>query len=114
MRTLLLAGAAVLSLGACATQSYTPIVDGPRDAKFQSDLAACRQLATQTGSGEVIENAAGGAVVGAIIGSLSGNMGDGAAAGGGVGAVRGAAQNNERQKRIISNCMRGRGHNVVG
>lgn len=114
MRRLLISSLCVLGLSACATQSYTPVVDGPKDAKYQQDLVECRQLASTADGNEVVEGAVSGAAIGAIIGSLGGNLGDGAAAGGGVGAVTGAGKKNQRAKRIISNCMRGRGHNVVG
>ena len=42
-------GLATLSLAACANTgaAYTPIVDGPRGAKYTQDIAECRHLAEE-------------------------------------------------------------------
>ncbi len=107
---------AVLAVSACATGGYQPVVDGPRDSRYYSDLEACQSLAAQAGSQnrDILSGAIAGAAIGGIIGSIDGNLGDGAAAGAGVGAVQGAVSKNNNSNSIVRNCMRNRGHNVVG
>ncbi|QEX21064.1 hypothetical protein FRZ61_09850 [Hypericibacter adhaerens] len=112
-----------LGLAGCA-QSYQPIVDtkGVDTAKYQQDLYECRQYAEQVSpvgdaaTGGLI-GAAGGAALGAIVGAFSGGAGTGAAigaaTGGAVGAGAGGVSGVSEQKRIIDNCLRGRGYNVL-
>lgn len=108
-----------LFMAACSDEPYQPIVDGPTGAQYQSDLAACRQLSLQnegTNSG-----ATGGAIIGGLIGGAEADDGDelgGAVAGAVIGGLIGGAEEgsevDEARDRIVFNCMRGRGHNVVG
>ncbi len=107
--------ALVVFVSACAEGPYEPIVDGPRDAKYVSDLSACRQLSQQKQS----DNS--GAVTGAVLGGLVGGVEEdweGAVAGAAVGGLIGSAEDKsetlDAQDAIVFNCMRGRGHNVVG
>jgi outer membrane lipoprotein SlyB len=115
--------ALILILAGCA-QSYQPVVDtkGVDNAKYQQDLAECRQYAEQVSpAGEAattgLLGAAGGAALGAIVGAFSGGAGTGAAigaaTGGAVGAGAGGVSGISEQKRIINNCLRGRGYNVL-
>lgn len=108
-----------LSVTACSDAPYTPIVDGQKDALFQSDLAACRQVSLQ--HEKTNERAIGGAVIGGLIGGAEADNGDelgGVVAGAVIGGLLGSAEEggevSAAQDRIVFNCMRGRGHNVVG
>ena len=119
--TLKIAGACFIGLAitACSDDPYTPIVDGPHNVKFETDLAACRQVSQQrqkTKSG-----ATGGAIIGGLIGGADasdGNEIDGAIAGAVIGGLIGSAEEgsevDDARDRIVFNCMRGRGHKVVG
>ncbi|NJO61516.1 MAG: hypothetical protein HC836_25690 [Richelia sp. RM2_1_2] len=108
--------------------SRAPIVDmqaSPavqQGRSYDGDLNYCRGLATQAspvegGLLQGLGGAAVGAAAGAAIGAITGQPGRGAAigaAGGGIfGAARGAGSGVEEQEKIVSNCMRGRGWNVV-
>ena len=109
-------------------QSYEPIID-MRDAsvdwnwnQYYQDLHECRTYATRIcpadqAVGEAIAGAAFGAALGAILGSGTGDAGGwagiGAGSGGLSGAAHGAGNAIEEQKRIIRNCMRGRGYKVL-
>ena len=115
--------ALIVVLAGCA-QSYQPVVDtkGVDNAKYQQDLLECRQYAEQVSpAGEAattgLLGAAGGAALGAIVGAFSGGAGTGAAigaaTGGAVGAGAGGVSGVSEQKRIINNCLRGRGYNVL-
>ncbi|MFA8385648.1 MAG: glycine zipper family protein [Pelagibaca sp.] len=107
-------------LSACADSgaNYTPILDGASTAAFQSDLAACqglareqRQFDRQTMGATVL-----GAGAGALLGELD-NDGDalgGAVAGALAGGAAGAVNSNERREAIVVQCLRGRGHRIVG
>jgi outer membrane lipoprotein SlyB len=111
------------SLAGCA-QSYQPVVDtkGVDSAKYQQDLVECRQYAEQVSPGEKaatggVIGAAGGAALGAILGAITGSPGTGAAVGAVGGGAAGAGAEGiggvSEQKRIINNCLRGRGYNVL-
>ena len=113
LKPLSLAGVALVC-AACSNAPYEPIVDGPRDAKYASDLSDCRQLSQQKQS----DNS--GAITGAVIGGLVGTEEDvegavaGAAIGGLIGSAEDKADTQDARDVIVFNCMRGRGHNVVG
>jgi outer membrane lipoprotein SlyB len=115
--------AASLGIAGCA-QSYQPVVDtkGVDSARYQQDLYECRQYAEQVspaGDAAVggLAGAAGGAALGAIVGAFTGGAGTGAAigaaTGGAVGVAGGAGKGITDQQRIINNCLRGRGYNVL-
>ncbi|MEM1428729.1 MAG: glycine zipper family protein [Pseudomonadota bacterium] len=107
---------------ACATSgaNYVPVVDGPVNASFQSDLAACQQLAAQQGalSSTAGESAAAGAVIAggttAVFNNRGTNVAEAAALGAAAGLTASAVDQQRNKEQIIRNCMRGRGHNVVG
>jgi len=109
-----------LILAACegTGASYRPIVDGPMDARYEQDLQDCQEVAAQREyvSGDSATNTGIGAAVGAAIGAITGGL-SGAAKGAGVGAVGGAGGSalsvKEQRKRIVINCMRGRGYRVL-
>ncbi|MBY6200557.1 hypothetical protein KUV65_04230 [Maritalea mobilis] len=107
-------------LGACADlgTNVDPILDGEPNPQFQSDLAACRTLArnqTQLDR-ETMASAAIGAGIGGVLGEVDddGDALGGALAGALAGAVAGGAEASERREAIVLNCLRGRGHAVVG
>ena len=112
--------AAALVLSACAESgaNYTPILDGAPSAAFQSDLSACQTLARNQRQFDQETDAA--AVLGAGTGALLGELDDegdalgGAVAGALVGGIAGAVDASERRQAIVLNCLRGRGHRVVG
>lgn len=107
-------------VSACAGSGadYTPILDGPRTAAFQSDLSACQALARD--QRQFDQETAGAAVLGAGAGALLGAADDDADAAGGaiagalVGGVASAVNASERREAIVVECLRGRGHRVVG
>jgi len=130
MKRLLIAstGLVWLCTGCVTQQPWTPTVDtfgSERNQYLYRDTEQCRQLARQV-SGSTPNEAARGAVTGGLVGAAGGaalgaalgNAGRGAAigaaAGGiGMGAAR-ASQSEAAFKRAFNNCMRQRGHNVVG
>ncbi|MEY8880688.1 glycine zipper family protein [Donghicola sp. XS_ASV15] len=116
---LAIAGGVLVSACSDGGANYTPIHDGPTQIGFQSDLAACQRLAkNQT---HLTQEAYGAAAIGAAAGALLtmaaddedeivGNALGGAAILGGTAAVEGK----EKREEIVVNCMKGRGHAVVG
>ena len=97
---------------------------GHDTARYQQDLYECRQYAEQVspvgdaavgGLGGAAAGAALGAITGALVGGVSAGEGAafGAATGGAVGLGAGAYSGVNEQQRIIDNCMRGRGYNVL-
>ena len=113
-------GALVFSGCATGGAKYEPIVDGPRDAAYQSDLQDCQTLAEQKryDGEEVRTGAAVGAGLGALLGLIDGGGAGDAAAGAAVGASIGgggsALEVREERAEIVKRCMTGRGHRVVG
>ena len=107
-------------LGACAGMGadVDPILDGAPSAQFQSDLAACRSLARN--QSQLDHETMAAAVIGAGIGGLLGEADEnGDALGGAVvgalaGAAAGASEASDTREEIVLNCLRGRGHRVVG
>lgn len=111
-----------LAVTACANSgaNYEPVVDGPKGPTFYADLNACQSLAASQSTvdgntaGAAAVGAVGGAATNAIWNDSSDNIGE-AAAIGAIAAVTGdAVRKNNQREAIIKNCMRGRGHNVVG
>ena len=113
-------GAGTLLLSACADSgaNYTPILDGPVTRAYQVDLAACQTLARD--QRQFDRDTAGAAALGAGAGALLGAADeDGTATGGAVagalaGGVSGLVDASERRESIVKECLRGRGHRVVG
>lgn len=112
-----------LTLSACGASGakYSPIVDGPTDFVYTSDLADCQSLSEQRRylNDDVKSDAAAGAVVGAVIGALDESDSlEGAVAGAIVGGALSAGgrawETHEERKEIIISCMVQRGHRVVG
>jgi uncharacterized protein YcfJ len=107
-------------LAACADSgaNYTPILDGTPTRAYSSDLAACQSLARNQRQfdQETAAAAAMGAGVGALLGDLDdeGDAWGGAIAGALAGGVAGTVEASERRQAIVIQCLRGRGHKVVG
>ena len=92
----------IFLFSACAPvpQTYEPIIDKGNNfdyAQYWQDLKECQTYATKISPAN---QAAGEAFAGAGSGGL-------------MGAAHGAGSAIERQKRIIENCMRGRGYKVL-
>ncbi len=103
---------------------YTPVIDGPQDSKYWTDLNECRTLASQVQrnrESEAAGQAVAGALAGALVGGMLGSRGyrnqtaafgaKAGALGGGAEGLGGALQGG---KQVIVNCMIGRGHKVLG
>ena len=125
MRRFVTLAVATATLAGCA-QTYQPVVDtkGRDSARYQQDLYECRQYAEQVspagqaavgGLGGAAAGAALGAITGALVGGVSAGEGAafGAATGGAVGVGTGAYRGVDEQQRVIDNCLRGRGYNVL-
>jgi hypothetical protein len=118
----------LFAAGGAAQSSWTPTVDtvGNSRAQYLSrDTAECRSMAQQasggTGAGQAARGAVRGGAVGAAggaaMGAVLGNAGRGAALGAiGGGVSRGVRQTSSADaafQQAFSNCLRGRGHNVL-
>ncbi len=119
MKKTLMIAALLPALAACADSgaNYTPILDGQPTAAFQSDLAACQALARNQNQFDQERVAATvlGAGAGAILGEAdSGDALGGAVAGALAGGVASSVDVNGRREAIVIECLRGRGHRVVG
>lgn len=102
-----------LYLAGCASN---PVV-APATAnspQYRNDLAECRQIARQAGSGrEIATKGAVGAGVGAATGAIADDAaGKGAAIGAIAGITAGAFSADAKQDRIVRQCLRDRGHQV--
>ena len=84
---------------------------------YYQDLHECRSYAAQVNVGEkVATRAVTGAVVGGAIGAIVGDSGSAkraAGAGGLLGAVKGTGQAYQEKRRVVRNCLRGRGYRVL-
>jgi len=107
-------------LAACANTgaSYTPILDGAPNASFHHDLMDCQSLARNQRQldRETVTAAVIGAGAGAVLGHADddGNSTGGAIAGVLGGAAAGVVNASKHRKEIVVECLRGRGHRVVG
>jgi hypothetical protein len=120
MRPILIVPLALTVLGACAGSGadVEPILDGAPTAQFQSDLAACRQLARSQSQldRDTMSSAAIGAGLSGVFGSADedGDALGGAIVGALAGAASGASEASDTREAIVKDCLRGRGHRVVG
>lgn len=120
MKHTLLLPLAVALLSACddTGANYRPILDGAPTAAYERDLAACQTLARDQRQfdQEAVAAAVLGAGVGAVLGSFSdeADAAGGAIAGGLAGGASVAVDNSDRREAIVIQCLRGRGHRVVG
>ncbi len=107
----------LLSVAGCGSRPHQVIIDpkGVDMGLYQQDLNSCTQIAEQVEQ-KAGESAVAGAVIGGVVGAAVGNSRT-AQKVAGVGAVRGgvggAIQTDKEKKRVVRNCMRGRGYKVL-
>lgn len=111
--------AALVFVAGCADSgaNYTPILDGVPTSTYAADLAACQALARDQNQfdQETLGATVLGAGAGAVLGEAdSGDPLGGAVAGALAGGIASAVDASERREAIIVECLRGRGHRVVG
>lgn len=107
-------------VAACADTgaNYTPILDGEPTATYENDLASCQALARD--QRQLDQETMAATVLGAGAGAILGELDDdadalgGALAGAVIGGVASAADVSDRRQAIVIECLRGRGHRVVG
>ena len=116
---IILVTALVISGCANTAAGYRPLVDGMRAKNFERDLFACQELATERSylNDDVKSEALLGSGIGTLIGAAGEGL-DGAIVGAIVGGVAGtvgrAWETREDRKNIVIECMKQRGHKVVG
>ena len=102
----------IVLLAGCASSGakHRPIVDGPPSARDEADLTRCQELARQHAhvDGDAAVGTATSAAVGGILGGAIG-----AAANAVNRGVYSVQQGARERARIVSRCMRERGHKVV-
>lgn len=118
--TILPVMAAITFVSACSDDRDF-IADGPVSPQYSADLAQCKNLAQQRKAST--KGTKEGAVVGGLLGAIEG-LGDttevlagaavGTAVGAGTGRVDDLSNLGSERRQIVINCMRGRGHNVLG
>ena len=104
-------------MAACADTgaNYKPILDGTPSPAYEADLTACQALARDQFDQETLGATVLGAGVGAALGEAdSGDALGGAVAGALAGGISSAVDVSERRESIVVECLRGRGHRVVG
>jgi outer membrane lipoprotein SlyB len=118
MKKLLLASViiSIVSVTGCARRSQV-IIDphGVDMGMYQQDLAECTNIANQVDS-KVGGGIVGGAVVGAIAGSIIGGnrtTDKMAKLGALSGGVKGGAATRYERNKVIKNCLRNRGYQVL-
>jgi uncharacterized protein YcfJ len=116
---LALCAAGVVLMAACADSgaNYQPILDGTATPAYQADLAACQALAA--GQNQFDQETTAATVLGAGAGAILGEADSGDALGGAIagalaGGISSAVDVSERRESIVIECLRGRGHRVVG
>ncbi len=116
----ILAVCPIFALSACADigATYEPVVDGVASATFQSDLQACQALAR--GQHQLDQDTMGSAAAGGLVGAAiaahdeGGTAIEGLVGGALVGLVGGVSKAKDKREMIVVDCMKGRGHAVVG
>ncbi len=109
--------ALVLSAGCSGARRSGVVIDpeGVDMAKYESDLAQCRQISEQVDQ-KAGAGAVGGAVVGGAIGAIVGNSSTamrGAGVGGILGLTKGGVATKREKELVVKNCMRNRGYKVL-
>lgn len=113
--------AVLLSVFGCAGGVGKPIVDmkGVNPYQYEEDLAECSEFSGEVPvAGHVVTGTVAGAVVGGAVGAIwDGHRGNsperGAATGAVVGGAGGVASGVTEKNRVVKNCLRGRGYNVL-
>lgn len=110
--------AMTLLLFGCSSSNRV-VVDQSRvdQAQYQRDMQECKQVAAQVSvGGDAASGAARGAVFGAMLGAIFGNSSTvrRSAGGGAVVGGAGGTRDAERERnRVMKNCMRSRGYQVL-
>lgn len=99
-------------LAGCASSGakHRPIIDSRPSAKYEADLTKCQELARQ--HAHMDEDSALGTAASAAVGGIFGGA-IGAAANAVNRGVYSVQQGARERARIVSRCMRERGHKVV-
>ncbi len=103
-----------LGLNGCARHGNI-IIDpqGVDMAMYQTDLAQCKQLAEQVES-RAAKGIVGGAIVGTVVGRILGGSGERAGQLGALsGGLKGAGASRRERTRVIKNCLRNRGYQIL-
>jgi uncharacterized protein YcfJ len=105
----------LIAVAACAEQGakYQPVLDGQPTPTYYADLQECQSLAAN--QSQFDRNTRTSAAIGAVLGEADEEepLG-GAIVGALAGAAAGRSEANERREGIVVECLRGRGHKVVG
>lgn len=116
---LTLSATGLVLMAACADSgaNYQPILDGTPTHAYQADLNACQTLARN--QKQFDQDTVAATVLGAGVGAALGEADSGDALGGAIagalaGGVSSAVEVSERRETIVVECLRGRGHRVVG
>lgn len=113
MKIPLLAAAACGEFGS----DYEPILDGPKSTTYASDIQSCQALARDQSFGE---NTIGATVIGGVVGGALDEQSGGVTSTEGVligallGVFGGVIDETGQRQSIVRECMKGRGHRVVG
>jgi uncharacterized protein YcfJ len=103
-----------ITITAGCAGSGKPVIDpaGVDMEQYNIDVAECEQIAEQVDQ-QVVEGAAGGAVVGGLIGAITGNTARGAGVGAVAGGAKGVGSTNKEKSRVVKNCLRNRGYQIL-
>ena len=104
-------------IAGCASKTSKPVIDpeGVDMAQYESDLAKCEQVAEQVeqkAGNEAVNSAVVWGAIGAIFGDSEGAA-KGAAAGAVSGGAGGMQDTNMERSKVVKNCLRSRGYNVL-
>ena len=80
---------------------------------YQADLAECKQLAEQV-EPKAAAGIVGGAIVGTVVGRILGGSGDRTGKLGALsGGLKGASATKRERTRVVRNCLRNRGYQIL-
>ena len=105
-----------LALNGCARHAQIIIDPKGVDMRaYHADLADCQHLADQVES-KIAEGVVGGAVVGALFGAIVGGHKTArttGALGALTGGLGGAGEEHYQREKVIRNCLRNRGYQIL-
>jgi outer membrane lipoprotein SlyB len=103
-----------MALTAGCAGSSKPVIDpaGVDMEQYNTDLVECEQISEQVDQ-KAGAGAAGGAVVGGLLGAITGSTVRCAGAGAVVGGARGVGSTNKEKSRVVKNCLRNRGYQIL-
>ncbi len=106
-----------LLLAGCSSQRIIIDRQGVDMSMYDRDLAECRRYAQEVPVGEeVAKGAVGGAVIGGVLGAIVGDSRTAsrvAGAGAVTGGLRGGGRADNEKDRVVKNCLRNRGYQVL-